>query len=72
MVAVHGRCAYNFDFDGFSHLSLSLTSTLTLSLVMLWCSCAQCSPTAVSGFLRLIWSFILVASILPVSPMYVI
>ena len=30
----------------------SLASTLTLSLVILWCSCAQCSPTAVSGFLR--------------------
>ena len=38
---------------------------------MLWCSCAQCSPTAVSGFPRLRWSFILVASVLPVSPMYV-
>ncbi len=31
----------------------SLASTLTLSLVILCCSCAQCSPTAVSGFLRL-------------------
>ena len=54
----------------FNQLS-SLTSTLTLSLVIVWCSCVQCSPTAVSGFLRLRWSFILVASILPVSPMYV-
>ena len=54
----------------FNQLS-SLASTLTLSLVIVWCSCAQCSPTAVSGFLRLRWSFILVASILPVSPMYV-
>ena len=31
----------------------------------------QCSPTAVSGFLRLRSSFILVASVLPVSSMYV-
>ncbi len=29
----------------------SLASTLTLSLVILWCSCAQCSPTAVSELL---------------------
>ena len=35
----------------------SLTSILTLSLVILWCSCGECSPTAVS--------------VLPVSPMYV-
>ena len=47
----------------------SLASTRTL--VILWCSCAQCSPTAVSGFLRLRWSFIPLASVLPVSPMYV-
>ena len=49
----------------------SLASTLTLSLVILLCSCGQCSPTAVSGFLMLRWTFILVASVLPVSPMYV-
>ena len=49
----------------------SLAITLTLSSVIFWCSCAQCSPTAVSEFLRLRWSFILVASVLPVSPMYV-
>ena len=44
----------------------SLASTLTLSLVILWCSCAQCSPTAVSWFPRLRWSFIQ-----PVSPVNV-
>ena len=55
----------------FKNQTSSLASTLTLSLVILWYSCAQCSPTAVSGFLRLRWSFILVASVLPVSPVYV-
>ena len=50
----------------------SLASTLTPSFVIVWCSCAQCSPTAVSGFLMLRWCFILVASILPISPMYTV
>ena len=54
----------------FSHIS-PLSSTLTLSLVLLWCSCAQCSHTPVRRILRLRWSFILVASFLSVSPMYV-
>ena len=48
-----------------------LANTLTLSLVKMWCSCAQCSPTAVSGFLRLMCSFVIKASALSVSPMYV-
>ena len=48
-----------------------LADTLTLSLVMMLCSCAHCSSTAVSGFLMLICSFILVASVLSVSLMYV-
>ena len=56
----------NFLFNQMS----SLPSTLTLSLVILWCSCAQCSPTAVSGFLRLRCSFILVARVLPIWHMY--
>ena len=55
LVAVHGRLSY-FNFDGFSLTFLfnqmpSLARTLTLSLVILWCSCVQCSLTAVSGFL---------------------
>ena len=48
-----------------------LANTLTLSLVKMWCSCAQCSPTAMSGFLRLMCSFVIKASPLSVSPMYV-
>ena len=65
LVAVHGRLSH-FNCDGsltflFNQM-FSLASTLTPSLGILWCSCAQCSPTAVSGFLRLRWSFILVAT----------
>ena len=77
LVAFHIRLSYLISMASLTFPSNQLyymhylADTLTLSFVMLWCSCAQCSSTAVSGFLMLICSFILVASVLSVSLMYV-
>ena len=77
MIVVRGRLSY-FNIDGSLtfpsnqlYYMYYLANTLTLSSVMLWCSCAHCSPTAMSGSLSLICYFIIGASVLSVSPMYV-
>ena len=48
----------------------SLANTSTLFLLMTWPCSRQWSPTAVGWVLWLVWSFILVARVLPVSPTY--
>ena len=48
----------------------SLATTSTLFLLMTWPWSRQWSPTAVGWELWLVWSFILVARVRPVSPTY--
>ena len=48
----------------------SLANTSTLFLLMTWPCSRQWSPTAVGWVLSLVWSFILVARVLPGSPTY--
>ena len=54
----------------FSHIS-SVSNTLILPFVICGVWRSVCAQLFNSGFLKLRWSFIIIASILPVSPMYV-